>query len=391
VPTHAQAAGRAICAAALAVGVLSACSGPATPTSAAGKGGSQASAPLTEQLNSAPLRPLRQRSRADVLVTAPRTLSTTLVTKLSKLAHTGAATRVATGSVTVGGNTVHVVAIDPDRFRAFAPAGTAESTAVWDAVARGELVVAHATAKRLHLQLGLPVLVLAHGKVVPLRLGALATTLPGAEFLVDQRLIKELHLTPNTGLVLSARAADSSVLAAEARKVTGHWARIDLLTAPKANPVAFLTGSRAARAFGAFSYRYYPDGTIVPDDRWVSENIRTQQVPILGAVTCHRLMLPQLIGALRDVQRAGLSSKLHPGEYGGCYVPRFIERSPDHPISLHTWGIAIDLNVPGNLRGTSGQMDRRVVDIFKRWGFRWGGDWSWTDPMHFELAALLKN
>ena len=34
-------------------------------------------------------------------------------------------------------------------------------------------------------------------------------------------------------------------------------------------------------------------------------------------------------------------------------------------------------------------MHPEVVNIFKRWGFRWGGDWKYTDPMHFELAALL--
>jgi hypothetical protein len=35
-------------------------------------------------------------------------------------------------------------------------------------------------------------------------------------------------------------------------------------------------------------------------------------------------------------------------------------------------------------------MDRRVVAIFKSWGFAWGGDWHYTDPMHFELAKLAK-
>ncbi|MGH3431465.1 MAG: M15 family metallopeptidase, partial [Thermocrispum sp.] len=59
-------------------------------------------------------------------------------------------------------------------------------------------------------------------------------------------------------------------------------------------------------------------------------------------------------------------------------------------LSLHTWGIAIDLNVAGNQRGTAGEIDREVVRIFTRWGFAWGGDWSWTDPMHFELAALVR-
>jgi hypothetical protein len=52
--------------------------------------------------------------------------------------------------------------------------------------------------------------------------------------------------------------------------------------------------------------------------------------------------------------------------------------------------MAVDLNVPGNQRGTVGQMDRRVVAIFKKWGFAWGGDWSYTDPMHFEMAEVVR-
>ena len=44
--------------------------------------------------------------------------------------------------------------------------------------------------------------------------------------------------------------------------------------------------------------------------------------------------------------------------------------------------------MPGNQRGVAGEIDRRVVAIFKNWGFAWGGDWDYTDPMHFELARL---
>ena len=34
-------------------------------------------------------------------------------------------------------------------------------------------------------------------------------------------------------------------------------------------------------------------------------------------------------------------------------------------------------------------MDRGVVETFKKWGFAWGGDWAYTDPMHFEMAELV--
>ena len=45
--------------------------------------------------------------------------------------------------------------------------------------------------------------------------------------------------------------------------------------------------------------------------------------------------------------------------------------------------------MPGNQRGTVGEMDRTVVSIFESWGFTWGGHWRYTDPMHFEANAIV--
>ena len=118
-------------------------------------------------------------------------------------------------------------------------------------------------------------------------------------------------------------------------------------------------------------------------------NIVTAPVPILGRVTCHRLMIPQLRAALAQIVQEGLAAAIHADQYEGCYWPKLIEDST--AISMHTWGLALDLNVPTNQRGTRGDMDPRVVAIFKRWGFRWGGEFHTApDPMHFELAALVK-
>jgi len=128
-------------------------------------------------------------------------------------------------------------------------------------------------------------------------------------------------------------------------------------------------GGSLEQAVGTFSYRYFADGTVQPDPAWVAANIRTETVPILGNVTGHKVMLPQLRGALQEVVDRGLADEINPEEYAGCFVPRFIERDPSRGPSLHTWGIAVDLNVPGNLRGTVGEIDRTVVAIFQEWGF----------------------
>ena len=351
-----------------------------------------AAAPPVHANGSTDVAPLSTRLRPDVLVTGKRTFSAAAIKKLSALADQTGTVVFRAGTIRVAGHHVHAVAVDPSTFRRFTAQGTAEATPVWLSVARGEAVVSHNLAKGLRLQLGgdAPVAPLK-GKAFTLRVGAFATSaVPETDVIVSDEQGQALGLPKANGMLLTAgKGVDPVVLAGKVRAITGKGGNVDLLTPPAANPVAFLTGSRAARAFGAFSYRYFPDGTIQPDARWVNENIVSATVPILGRVTCHRLMIPQLRGALADVQAAGLASSLH--SYDGCYVPRFIERNPAHAISLHTWGIAIDLDASTNYRGIKGTMDPKVVEIFKRWGFRWGGDWSYTDPMHFELGALLSS
>jgi hypothetical protein len=353
-----------------------------------GSGAASLSEPAPTSISAAaaapPLPALRGRVRPDVLVTGR--LTTGEVRAVTSLAPSAVAFRI--GTVHVGSAVVHVASVDPATFRRFAAAGTAEATSLWQAVAADQLVASHDVAGRLHLALGHDV-ALRGARAATVRLGGLATTgIPDTDLVVSTALGDRLGINV-TGLLLTAGKTDPGALAARARKAVGTHGAVDLLALPTSSPFAFLTGSRAAKAFGAFSYRYYPDGTIVPDARWVRQNIVTEQVPLLGAITCHRLMFPQLRGALNDVVKAGLGASVR--NFSGCYVPRFMEHDPTHPVSLHTWGIAIDIDAPHNARGTRGSIDPRVVAIFKSWGFRWGGDWDWTDPMHFELGALLRS
>lgn len=157
-----------------------------------------------------------------------------------------------------------------------------------------------------------------------------------------------------------------------------------------AAPRPFIGGRVASRLFGSFSYVVHPDGRITEDPRWVRANIAGSRVPVLGWVRCHRLMLPQLAMALREIQQRRLTGLIDRRGYGGCYVARTILWDPKNPLSMHAWGLAIDINVPQNPYGRTPRLDPRIVTVFKRWGFRWGGDWKIPDGMHFELAALMR-
>jgi hypothetical protein len=123
-----------------------------------------------------------------------------------------------------------------------------------------------------------------------------------------------------------------------------------------------------------------------PDPVWYDANIQTRRVPILGEVTCHRKLFPPLLGALRELVQRGLDDLIH--IYSGCFAARTVGRSATAPPSQHAYGAAIDIDAPTNAMGdTTPAMDPRVVEVFERWGFKWGGAFVITDGMHFEYLT----
>jgi hypothetical protein len=49
--------------------------------------------------------------------------------------------------------------------------------------------------------------------------------------------------------------------------------------------------------------------------------------------------------------------------------------------------MAIDMNTSVNGQGVVPRMDCRIVRIFRRWGFAWGGNFTPSDGMHFEYVG----
>jgi D-alanyl-D-alanine carboxypeptidase len=140
------------------------------------------------------------------------------------------------------------------------------------------------------------------------------------------------------------------------------------------------------QVFGEFEARPDPrnPAELTIDPAWVEANIRTRAVPILGRVTCHVDFFPALTRALREVEDAGLASLLQ--TYDGCWNARTVARSPTAPPSFHAYGAAIDINAAANAFGADPTMDERVVEIFERHGFTWGGNFLVPDGMHFEYG-----
>ncbi len=136
------------------------------------------------------------------------------------------------------------------------------------------------------------------------------------------------------------------------------------------------------RLFGEFAARPGPGGTLQLDPAWVRAHIATRRVPLLGAVRCNGALFPQLIGAMRELERRGLGGLVR--TYHGCYVPKRVLNVPSATISHHTWGVAFDINLSGNFFGEKPHQDPRLVRILQRWGFIWGGRFIVPDGNHFE-------
>ena len=57
-------------------------------------------------------------------------------------------------------------------------------------------------------------------------------------------------------------------------------------------------------------------------------------------------------------------------------------------LSIHSWGIAIDVNAAWNGLGQTPTLSEGFVKCFTDAGFEWGGKWQRKDGMHFQLAKL---
>lgn len=289
-----------------------------------------------------------------------------------------------------GPTDVSIAAVDPEDFRPLTPQATAQAPFVWEGLMQSKSFIANEEYQILG---GEPIFSLAahiQAGRRELPIGGVATnglpSLAGVLMSMDQANRLDLGV-PTLLLIGVAEQADVAVVAKDLAAALPGVRFENML--PPANRT-FYSGPAAQKAIGRFQFTTNPDGTINQDSKWIREHLAAGKMPIIGSVRCHKLMLPQLRLALDEIQSKGLSNLLKPEQAGRCYQPRFVEKDPTHQLSKHAWGLAIDLNVYDNPEGSKPKLDPRIVEIFEKWGFRWGGRWTKPDGMHFELAAVLK-
>jgi hypothetical protein len=328
----------------------------------------------------------------DIVITSPETLADETIKAIKALDGVRGVEQVSLAQVVIENRTFTVAAVNPATYRNWTKLNVAESEEVWNRIAGGEAGLREKAAELIPQDENQFVTLGSTEDSKAVHVGAIANTVVDIDAVVNTTWVEDLGLVPDNALLVRTGARAPQKLRRPIEQLVGDAtvAMVDVVARkgldPKAKQVAVTTGT-VADVVGVFRYTVIGGGRIAPEPSWVASHIETRTVPILGTVTCNKYLFPQLEAALSEIVIQGLADEIHPEEFAGCYYPRFIAGSTK--LSNHSFGLALDLNVPGNQRGTVGEMDRGVVAIFKEWGFGWGGDWSYTDPMHFEMVRLV--
>lgn len=333
---------------------------------------------------------------ADLLVFAPTGLSDAVIDRVRRSHGVQAVLPITMSQVSIQDQLLVLASVDPSTYRNFTPMTSADDERIWERVAGGELAVDPTLRQTLPaddiVRLG------ASANAPTAHIGAWAPQIADAIHLVgNASWAGKLGMQSHNGLLVSTGITSPDRVVGPVQAIVGKAVsvqRLDVVARegldPQAVQTAYVVGS-VADAVGHYTYSVAAlsdhGDLVTPDPSWVKEHVVTDSIPIIGPVTGNKLFFPQLKAAMGEVVDRGLAHTIIKSEYGGCYFPRFIAGT--HVLSNHAFGLAIDLNVAQNQRGTPGQMDRSVVQIFNRWGFTWGGTWAYTDPMHFEINRLV--
>ena len=324
---------------------------------------------------------------ADILIYADETLTESMLERIRKVDHVYRVEQLSLASVTIHNRVYTIGAVDAATYRRFTLSGKQDE--LWERVAGGELALEQKLAEQLQDEESF--VTLGGEGSAAVHIGALASQAGNIDMVVNERWGEDLFKVQDNALLISTFTRSPQSVREPLERIVGRQASIQMLDAvarygldPNAAQLAIPTSGTVGNAIGVYRYRVV-GGRVVPDPAWVAANIVTDTVPLLGTVTCHRTMMPQLKAALAEVVQRGLGKHVY--QTAGCYNSRFIANTTR--LSNHAFGMAIDINSLENGRGTVGQMHPDVVKIFEKWGFAWGGYWSWTDPMHFELARIV--
>lgn len=101
-------------------------------------------------------------------------------------------------------------------------------------------------------------------------------------------------------------------------------------------------------------------------------------------IYCNKDMVGPLTKAFQNLIQRGHVKELK--TWDGCFNIRKMRGLKS--MSLHSWGIAVDVNAFENGLNATPKLSAGFVKCFTDAGFDWGGTWKRKDGMHFQLSKI---
>jgi hypothetical protein len=98
----------------------------------------------------------------------------------------------------------------------------------------------------------------------------------------------------------------------------------------------------------------------------------------------HQLMDAPLRNSFRLLIARGFAGEFR--TYDGCLSIR--QMTSGNGWSVHSWGLAIDINAGTNQYGRKPTISQGFVGCFTESNFNWGGLWTTPDGMHFQIPRI---
>lgn len=114
----------------------------------------------------------------------------------------------------------------------------------------------------------------------------------------------------------------------------------------------------------------------------VPSNLEIGVIP--KKIYCNRDLVKPLEQAFKNLIDRGFVVELK--TWDGCFNIR--KKRGLSSMSLHSWGLAIDVNAAWNGLGKEPTLSAGFVKCFTDAGFDWGGVWTRKDGMHFQISKI---
>ena len=127
---------------------------------------------------------------------------------------------------------------------------------------------------------------------------------------------------------------------------------------------------------------------VVPEDmRKAFSHVRFSAVGTIGfpkKIFMNKDFKSILERALINIIDRGFAKELK--TWDGCFIIR--QKRGLTSLSLHSWGLAVDVNAFENGLNKTPKLSAEFVKCFTDAGCEWGGNWNRKDGMHFQKSKI---